>query len=648
MPRKKATIHNGGGLIPKALKSKAKAAKVLFQKMFKRAIPVHPDIQPHQTNIQNSSPSVVQEIPPLSIIEIANKWMEDPKKDPYTNKDIVLSIHPNSKYVKLYKKIIDKLIKYLLDFFPEKMELTIEDCKYIKNNLPIIHSIISIDHKRYIKYDHLFIIYFVNRTRKYKYDRSYLEDSEIKLYLNIYNSIITKDPLKNTSSDSQTSNSRSSSIDIHTSIEFLLRDNMDLNKTDICIGKLVVNLCSDILKILYMHKSKITEDNYNIALNNKKILAYVASLYKLNLVKHLIYDDINIYLETLRKDKKIEVIFETYNTLLYIYTYINTDDDKYKTNSNETIFNKFLGIYDTILSLYSNYFNKVNPSELITKNPEGRESSSSRSSRSSKKGALKLNPYCPKDAEDPVSLRTIRNFDDNKRKYVSNISLVLEDNNKILYHCFDTIRIYNYILGCVVEGKHPKNLYTATLFTDDDLDEICNKIKHFTDKSTYNSHVDIKEAIKKKQSNYNNYLLLSEEYIFYDNTINFDTTIKGECKLYLNIELGGVLFPIINSIPENEINKDFHNPTHKEKSFVLRLPIFTNIGNLKFVRTKMSQIQRLLMQGEYLNVKTFPYRKDNIEGESWGKIVKLPLFDYYINTPYIFLQFQSYIKYIKL
>ena len=80
MPRKKATIHNGGGLIPKALKSKAKAAKALFQKMFKRGIPIHPDIPPHQTNIQNSSPSVVQEISPLSIIEIANKWMEDQRK----------------------------------------------------------------------------------------------------------------------------------------------------------------------------------------------------------------------------------------------------------------------------------------------------------------------------------------------------------------------------------------------------------------------------------------------------------------------------------------------------------------------------------------------------------------------------------------
>ena len=169
MPRKKATIHNGGGLIPKALKSKVKAAKDLFQKMFKRGIPIHPDIpphqiniqnlshsvvqeiSPHQINIQNLSPSVVQEISPLSIIEIANKWMEDPKKDPYTNKDIVLSIHPNSKYVKLYKKIIDKLIKYLFELFPDKTELTIEDCKYIRNNLPIIHSVIIIDDEEYKK-----------------------------------------------------------------------------------------------------------------------------------------------------------------------------------------------------------------------------------------------------------------------------------------------------------------------------------------------------------------------------------------------------------------------------------------------------------------------------------------------------------------
>jgi hypothetical protein len=49
---------------------------------------------------------------------------------------------------------MDALIKDIRIALPEEgYELTIEDCKYIKNNLPIIHSIINIPgNSEYITY----------------------------------------------------------------------------------------------------------------------------------------------------------------------------------------------------------------------------------------------------------------------------------------------------------------------------------------------------------------------------------------------------------------------------------------------------------------------------------------------------------------
>ena len=628
MPRKKAAIHNGGGLIPKALKSKAKALKskalALYEKMFKRGIPVHPGIPPQQQrNIQNSSPSVVEGIS-TQPIKYANEWIENPLIDPYNKESLELSIHPESKYVQLYTKIIDELYKYLKDHFPEKEKLTIEDCKYIKNNLPIIHSIIIINDEKYlykynknyyIKYDHLFIKYFVKK-RKYKYDSSYREDSEIKLYLDIYNSIKTKGAPR------QSSSSQSYAIDEYKLVEELLRDNMELDKTDICIGNLVVKLCKDILKILQMHKSTITEDNYNIALNNKKVLAYVASLYKLGLVKGSIYDDLYKY-------------FETHNTFFHIYNYIGIN----RQNSNEKILNKFIEIYDIILSLYSNYLNKDVSFDIIT-TKSGRESSSSSSGSSSgssseiKKGTLKLNPYCPKDAVDRISLRTIRKLDDHKRKYVSNILLV-KDTKEIVYHCFDTIQIYEYILRCVANSIHPKNQYTATFFTDDDLDEICNKIKNFTkDKATYNSHVDIKEAILQNLgigNNNINYLSLIYEELFYNNDNNFNiNSISGEYKLYLTIEFfSGMDIPVSNSIPENLTRRYSHNLKNKN-SLILSLPMFNDTKMNGRIIGTITKIKMAIKRGTYLNVKTFPYRTDNDE----SKIISLPSLFFSSNPPF--------------
>jgi hypothetical protein len=498
-----------------------------FSRMFRNT--VHPNIP--ISNIENPIENPIIENPIIEnpiienpIIEIANRWIENPLIDPYNNKDISLSIYPESKYVILYKKIMNALINDIRGAFPQGYVLTIDDCKYIKNNLPIIHSIIDIPGDKYIKYDHLFTKYFVTKIREY--NKSYCEDSEIKLYLNIYNAIIRKIPTikretekqssKSQSSKSQSSKSQSFAKDNYVLIEDLLKNNMNLSKTDLSISKLVINMCIDVKYILYMYEPMITLENYKIALHNKKTLEYVASLYKAGFVTGIINDELydkdgfvhyknmlkSITDQILSPHNKEDII-EIYSKIINKIG-INTKIEK-KNMDDNNILNKLIAIYDIILSLYARFFNKqIDPSKFIKKNSQGSRKSGSQGSRksgsksSSKEEVIKLNPYCEKDVVDPITQDPIHELGEKDRKYVVSILSYNKDAKKVNYYCFDTIEIYNYILNCIQNIKKIKNpFFTNINFTDDDLDEICNKIKFLTDftqQPTYNSHVDIKEA----------------------------------------------------------------------------------------------------------------------------------------------------------
>jgi hypothetical protein len=506
-----------------------------FPTMYRRQTAIHPDIPvPIEIPIiQNpiieipiiQNPIIENPIIKNPIIEIANRWIENPLKDPYNNKDVPLSIHPKSKYVILYKKVIDALINDIRGAFPQGYVLTIDDCKYIKNNLPIIHSIIDIPDDKYIRYDHLFIKYFVKKIKKYEYDKSYCEDSEIKLYLNIYDAIKRKNPTikretekqssNSQSSNSQSSNSQSSDNDNYELIEDLLKNNIDLSKTDLSISKLVINMCIDVKYILYMYEPMITLENYKIALHNKKILEYVVSLYNKGFVTGIIYNEFYniedgfVHYNNISKDINDQILLaHNIKDILDIYTKIiirikiNITYEKKDIYDNNNILNKLMAIYDSILSLYARFFNKdIVPSILIEKNSQGSRNSGSQGSRKSgsqgrrKSGSRKLNPYCEKDVVDPFSQEPIHELGDKDRKYVVSILSYNKNTKKVNYYCFDTIEIYNYILNCIQNIKKIKNPFLTNInFTDDELDEICNKIKFLTGKPTYNSHVDIKVA----------------------------------------------------------------------------------------------------------------------------------------------------------
>ncbi len=177
------------------------------------------------------------QLSPPKIVEIVKKWKNSPLIDPYNYNEIILSVNPKSEYVILYKKVIDNLIKHITFGKPTDYQLTIEDCKHIKNELPNNHAYIEISGKK-ILYDHLFIKYFIKKEKKYKYDEKYKEDIDIYLYLNVFNSInkklkllpkepLPKEPLPqlNDKSDSLTFLFKGDDKEYY-KIEDLLKDNI--------------------------------------------------------------------------------------------------------------------------------------------------------------------------------------------------------------------------------------------------------------------------------------------------------------------------------------------------------------------------------------------------------------------------------------
>jgi hypothetical protein len=108
---------------------------------------------------------------------------------------------------------------------------------------------------------------------------------------------------------------------------------------------------------------------------------------------------------------------------------------------------------------------------------------------------------------DPYTQEAFDDMHPNKRKNVSDIVYVAE-NNKVFHFRFDTVSIYNYLLECIDSCVKPINFINKTELTNENIDEICRKIKYFTKKPTYNSSLDIRGILN--NCVYNNKLVLNE------------------------------------------------------------------------------------------------------------------------------------------
>jgi hypothetical protein len=239
---------------------------------------------------------------------------------------------------------------------------------------------------------------------------------------------------------------------------------------------------------------------------------------------------------------------------------------------------------------------------------------------------------------DPYTQELFEDMHPNKQKYSSDIVYLNPDNNKTYHLRFDTVSIYNYILKCIEDCKKPMNFYYSNSeLTNDNFNEICRKIKHFTKKPTYNSHLDIRALLD--NCKYENRLALNYKQVYLPQ--HTSNPIIGYLKIYLNVDLGGILFRVINTIPNIDPSPydNFPNQTNIMNSEVLVLPLFTDEEWFYDVYKEqdyvypvniLTELQQILPKGNILGTKYFPYRKNNLDRQQWKTIIKLPRFD--LNT----------------
>ena len=235
---------------------------------------------------------------------------------------------------------------------------------------------------------------------------------------------------------------------------------------------------------------------------------------------------------------------------------------------------------------------------------------------------------------DPITQEPFDEMDKKKQKYTSDI-VSYNKEGKAFHYRFETINLYNYILDCIRDCKKPINPANREELTDENFEEVCHKIKFFAYKPTFNSHIQINALLN--NCKYDNLLAFSYEEV---NLHDFTTEpIIGRVNIFLVINLGGILFRVINKIvPDGSVPDNYPNQNVEDNSVVLVLPNLTEetlngvngVGGLEYTYHPVSiltELQQKLPKGDMLGVKYFPYRKNNKDGERWKEIVKLPEFD---------------------
>ena len=239
--------------------------------------------------------------------------------------------------------------------------------------------------------------------------------------------------------------------------------------------------------------------------------------------------------------------------------------------------------------------------------------------------------------EDPNTNEPFDEMDKKKQKYTSDI--VYENDGKKFHIRYETIGLYNYILKCIENCEKPIISINRQEFSDENLEEICHKIKFFTNKPTFNSHIEIRALLD--NCKYDNLLAFSYDIEYRDRSSTpANAAVIGKINIFLVINLGGILFRVINKIsPYIKTFDDFPVQSDFETSAVLVLP------DLKptILRASSSadallmayeptyvllELQKKLQKGDMLGVKYFPYRKNNKDGELWNEVVKLPEFKF--------------------
>jgi hypothetical protein len=294
------------------------------------------------------------------IIYYANKWKQNPSINPYTNKEIRVSLDPKGEYVRLYKEFINGLVGIIFKTKRIKV-LSVEECKKIKDSLPNEHTWVFSDRsknsKYQINYDYLFVVYFI-KSKTFQYDPIFQNE------LNIYLDIIVYNTSQFVYNNGETYNENQYTVEFLYIFKFFKNYLLNMDGSDFSIHKLEMKLCSDIYDlILYMRepkiKSKITNAVIDKVVFNMNVLKYCKAIFD-NIPFQYVEDFLEnpqqknnhvfikeiLLLELIAKEKSIP---EEYKYMSYCI--INYIDDDEVASSN--VFDTFIRIYNSIIKLYN-------------------------------------------------------------------------------------------------------------------------------------------------------------------------------------------------------------------------------------------------------------------------------------------------------
>ena len=430
------------------------------------------------SQILPTNPLLLSKLQKITTLDQVKEWREQPEYHPINKVIIEISINPKSDYVKLYKDAITILVnyrineknsgKYKLGFKNKSTAnvdmLSIDDCKFIRKNLPDVHTIVGDE----FTYDHLFIKYFINKEKKFNYDKNYIAyGTDIFLYFNLYKIIkrklilkslpiytktlssisLTDDDLRPFDLRTLTSQKKSTSSKFVNQYSQTVKDfltgninNSLLIKSEISVSKLIEKICDDINNVLYLNILYINNEHYENIIKNRLVFKYVYNIYRIAKFNDEIKINVDFGKGVYSKD------------LRHIYNIIINETILKKKIQN--IFQIFINIYDKIIELYdhlpSYFYNKIK----YTK--ETYDSS------------------CL-EKEDPITLEEFEAYDNDN----GTVSLIPYNNNKkVSYHCFFTEEIFKYIIEKYKnERGEVLNPLNRKPFQPDDINLICNNMQ---------------------------------------------------------------------------------------------------------------------------------------------------------------------------
>jgi hypothetical protein len=444
-------------------------------------------------------------------------------KDQFHSSDrtyVNVSIAPKSKYVKIYKELLKALVEDRKT--RESSQLSVEDCEFIRYNLPSSHCVVNKDKYYGFYYDHLFVKYFI-MNKNYTYDHKYIAyGTDIFLYLQLYNCIKRKQQKARYMSSSSSLLFEKDNL----TTEDLLDDNINnfrFAKSEISMRKIMENLCEDIKAILYM---RLTIEQYEKVKINLRVLQYVVCIYKIAK-----FSNVNVKDITLTDSDDPDILYIS-GVIIDIANYTN-------------LFVILQCMYEKIKTLYeifqTKHFNKYSYYNIYS-NSES----------------------CHKNI-DPITLEKFDDnyFDDDGR--VSILPYYKEDTRDNIndYHCYFTEGLYKYINFKTTTNQNPK---TRQALSQNEMNYIRENMRLLQDK---NKNVELKIKIDSRFTNLFLFLNDSDKNIpaYEIQHKPHKLEIIGSYSLWLGINLGSIEMPIHFKL----LSVDY--------SHILPIPIFNSMTN---------------------------------------------------------------------